>query len=417
MQTYFLFLFYLVAGTLLLHAILRRKHFPFRIYHTIALVCFKLFLGGLYGYIFLHKYNGDDTWRFFFESREQTDLLLHRPQAFFDELLPGYSLQLAGNKPVTAIFLYIEHFENWFMIKLLGVLNLFSGRNYYIDLMLFDFLTLAGPLLLYKMLYTRYPGKRGMYFLLLFFVPTITFWCSGIRAEAVLLFFSTWAVYQVIRCAENPSFKKLLLIIVAVTGVLLFRAAWVPVFSISLLALYLSLRRSDENPVWFRRLWIAGILLFFLSFLLPAAYRPAAALVQKQRDYFALTGNTRYALDSLDLHPLSFIRVFPQAVANSSFRPYPWEGKGLLQSLSAAESVLLITGIVYFFLSTRRRVRDPLLWFFLFYGVTQIIAAGYLIPFPGALVRYRSIPLLFLLFFLFYRNELVHDKLNFLFAE
>jgi len=218
----------------------------------------------------------------------------------------------------------------------------------------------------------------------------------------------------VIRCAARPSLKRLAIILAGLTGVLLFRATWVPLLATALFALYQSLREPAGKPILFRRIWIGGILLFFLSFLLPEAWRPAKQLVIKQQAFLALHGNTRYALDSLDLQPLSFIRIFPQAVANSSFRPYPWEGKGLLQSLSAAESVLLVFAIVYFFLSTRRRVRDPLLWFFLFYGVTQVIAAGYLIPFPGAIVRYRSIPVLFVFFFLFFRNDLVHQKLNFL---
>jgi hypothetical protein len=33
----------------------------------------------------------------------------------------------------------------------------------------------------------------------------------------------------------------------------------------------------------------------------------------------------------------------------------------------------------------------------LFYGCTQIILIGYVVPFPGALVRYKSIPEVFLL--------------------
>ncbi len=41
MLAYFLFFFYLVFGTILLHIIIRRKIFPFTIYHTAAIVLFQ----------------------------------------------------------------------------------------------------------------------------------------------------------------------------------------------------------------------------------------------------------------------------------------------------------------------------------------------------------------------------------------
>ena len=42
----------------------------------------------------------------------------------------------------------------------------------------------------------------------------------------------------------------------------------------------------------------------------------------------------------------------------------------------------------------------PLLLLFLFYGLSQIILIGYIVPFPGAIVRYKAIPELFLVVFL-----------------
>src|SRR5438045_3308033 len=49
----------------------------------------KIFLGTLYGYIFLKYYNGDDTWYYFNESLAQSKLLLSQPVTFFKELAPA----------------------------------------------------------------------------------------------------------------------------------------------------------------------------------------------------------------------------------------------------------------------------------------------------------------------------------------
>ena len=97
MLAYFLFFFYLFTGTILLHLIIRRKIFPFTIYHTASIVFFKVFMGCLYGWVFLHFYNGDDTWGFFNESKEETNLLLSHPQQFFYDFWPGRALEATGN--------------------------------------------------------------------------------------------------------------------------------------------------------------------------------------------------------------------------------------------------------------------------------------------------------------------------------
>ena len=87
MLTYFLFFFYLFFGTIVLHFIIRRKIFPFTIYHTASIVLFKVFMGCLYGWLFLHYYGGDDTWNYFNESIDQTHLLLHHPLQFLREFV------------------------------------------------------------------------------------------------------------------------------------------------------------------------------------------------------------------------------------------------------------------------------------------------------------------------------------------
>ena len=45
------------------------------------------------------------------------------------------------------------------MVKGLAFLNLLSGKNYYIDVLLFEFLTIPGPLLLFKLLAREFPLK------------------------------------------------------------------------------------------------------------------------------------------------------------------------------------------------------------------------------------------------------------------
>ena len=414
MLTYFLFIFYLVAGIIALHLIIRRKGIGFSIRHTAAALLFRVFMGCLYGYIFLHYYGGDDTWGYFLESRGETDVLLSHPLRFIREFLPRHSLQSAQYQVWPAVVFYVVHFENWFMVKLLAVLNLLSGKNYYIDLLWFDLLTITGPLLFYKMLVRRFPSRAGMYYLLVFFIPSVTFWFSGIRAEALIFLFMVVAIYNGKRYAQNPGIKQAAGLFLGLTGFLFFRMQFLVIFLPALIAYMLSVKNKQSAPVYFNRIYLVVLLLISGSLFLPPAYQLSRPLIRAQQSFSALHGNTRYALDSLQPGPISPIKVLPQALANSTFRPYPWEGKGLLQSLSSIENIFLFGGFLFFILSfpKKHKVTDPLLWLFLYYGLTQLLGIGYTVPFPGAIVRYRCIPFLFLFIFFFSANDLLQQKIT-----
>jgi hypothetical protein len=416
MLAYFLFFFYLFSGTILLHFIIRRKKFPFTIYHTASILFFKVFLGCLYGYIFLHFYKGDDTWGYFTESKEATTLLLKHPGKFFQECWPAYSLQKTDHDVWKAVLYYIKHFETWFFVKGLAILNLLSGKNYYIDVLWFEFLTIPGSLLLFSLLARLFPLKTGMNFLLIFFLPSIVFWCSGIRAEAIILLGIVLILYNGEAYARKPGIGNVMGILTGFGLLLLFRyqflVALVPLF----FAYLISMRKNESRPTLFVRIFGVACLIFGASLFFPPRYQLSLPIQRAQANFFQLDGNTRYALDSLKPGPVSFIKILPQAIANAILRPYPWEGKNTMQSVSSVEVIFLIAGIFYFLLSPGRKqqISHPLYWFFIFYGISQLLIIGYVVPFPGAIVRYRSIPLLLLFLFLYAGNPLLQQKIRYM---
>ena len=415
MLTYFLFFIYLVSGTILLHIIIRQKIFPFTIYHTTAIIFFKVFMGCLYGWVFLHYYSGDDTWNYFNESKEETNLLMQHPLRFFHPFSPSYALRLKGFHGWDAFVFYINDFERLFIIKGLAILNLLTGKSYYTDVLLFEFLIIGGPLLLFKLLAREFPGRIGMYFLLVFFIPSVIFWCSGIRAEGLLLLFMVLMIYNGQAYARKAGIWSALGCIAGFLGLLLIRYQFLLVFLPAFLAYWVSLKNQKTSPKYFNRIYLILILIFSFSLFLPPAQQLSRPLRLAQEKFFLLKGNTHYKLDSLEPGPMSFIRILPQAAANTVFRPYPWEGKNLLQSISSIEVIFLIAGLFFYIVSPNRKqqVSHPLYWLFLFYSITQFIAIGYVVPFPGAIVRYRSIAFLFLVLFLYAGNPLLQQKLRY----
>jgi hypothetical protein len=415
MLPYFLFFIYLFSGTILLHIIIRRKIFPFTIYHTVAIVFFKIFMGCLYGWVFFHFYKGDDTWNYFSESKEETSLLMQHPLQFFQPFWPSYSLGLTQGNGWQALAFYINHFERWFFIKGMAVLNLLSGKNYYINVIWFEFLVIPGPLLLFKLLAREFPLRSGMYFLLVFFIPSVIFWCSGIRAEALILLFMVLMIYNGQAYARKAGTRPALGWLAGFTGLLLIRYQYLAIFLPAFIAYMISIRKKEFTPRFFNRIYLTCLLIFMGSLFFPPAQQFSRPIQQSQESFFRLKGNTRYSLDSLKPGPVSFLKILPQALSNSILRPYPWEGKNLLQSVSSVEVLFLITGLFYFLVSPRRRqqISHPLYWLFLYYGISQLIAIGYTVPFPGAIVRYRSIAFLFLILLLYAGNPLLQQKLRY----
>lgn len=406
MPSYLLFLIYLIFGIVLLHWIVRKNHFPFSPYHTAALFTFKVFAGCLYGYIFLHYYGGDDTWTFVIDSRKQTILLNSHPGQYINEFLPGFSLGKTHHDLWAACLYYVDHFEDWFMVKLFGVLNLTGRGNYYIDVLWFELLVVAGPLLLFRLMKTASPGKTGIFFLLIFFMPSISFWCSGIRAEGLILLFIAIAIYYGRLFALDPGWRSGIAVFFGLLGLLLFRVQYLVFLLPALLAYMASVKYKRARPIYFNLVYLVLIVVFSVSLLLPQPYQLSRPLIHAQQGFFVLHGNTRYDLDSLKPGLLSPFSLLPQALTNAAFRPFPWEAKGSLQIFSSMESLFLIFGLCVFFFNRKKKngIRDPLYWLLLYYGVSQLIAIGYIVPFPGAIVRYRSIPLLFILLFLFSCN-------------
>ena len=142
-------------------------------------------------------------------------------------------------------------------------------------------------------------------------------------------------------------------------------------------------------------------LLFFGSILISPTTNGPAMVATRQHEYLALKGNTRFELDSLHADVGSYLAVLPQAARNTFLRPYIWEASGMLQLVTAA-------GILFFWLlvvvALVRKEKpwysffsNPLFVFLVIFPACYYLFIGFTVPFPGAIVRYKSIPELMLL--------------------
>ena len=392
--------FFFVVFLFLLHRMTRNKTVSLSAVEiTLAFGC-KVLMGCLYGYIFLHYFGGDDTWVFHAESLAEYEELFNNPSLFFHDFLPGPFFSQADSF-VQGIGLYAQNLEKQLSFKSLAIFNIFSRGDYYINVVFFSFFGFWGHYFLFALLAKEFPQKRKVLLFVIFFFPPVVFWLSGIRGDSWIFFFTTLLLLYFNRWLQQRKLSALFVSLLALTGIFIFRNMLALLFLPALVAWWLAVRGYLKPAIAFLVTYGIACTVFFGSVLLSPEKNLPAIVVKRQQQFFALQGNTRFRLDSLQTNMGSFVKVTPQAFQNTFLRPFPWEAKGIFQVVSSLD-ILFFWALFLLFLWRREKrlqdyIRNPLILCFLFFGISSFFFIGFSIPFPGAIVRYKIVAELLLL--------------------
>jgi len=354
---------------------------------------FKVLMGCLYGYIFLQYYQGSDTWTLHADSIKETQLLMDDPHRFF------WEFTIIGNGLLNNTGHSLDKLEYYLQTKTIGIINLISQGNYYINVVFWNFLVFWGHYWLFMLLAKEFPSKRKIHFILVFLFPPAVFWLSGIRSDGLLFLSITLLLFHFHRWLSSHRFSSFLLTVVGLTGTLVVRPSIAALLIPACLSWWISIRFSIRPVLAFLTTYVLAALVFFGSTLLPS-YNIPAVVVQKQHEFMKLKGST-LPLDTLEPGFKSFVTIFPQAAANTLLRPYPWEAKGVLQAMTVLEILIFWIAVVHLLFNHhpdwKKILLKPMLLAFVFFSLSLYFFIGYTVPFPGAIVRYKIIPELLLL--------------------
>jgi hypothetical protein len=362
----------------------------------------KILLGLLYGYIYLNYYQGDDTWKHHQASISETTLLRKNPKQFFiNEYTPVHALS-EGTTTREVVTLYLNDLQYAIFIKSFAIVNLVTGGNYYLNMSLFNVLVFFGHWWLFACFVKRFPEKRRWFFLASFFYLPAVFWLSGLRIDGLLFFFATLFVFTML---YGTRFRKWILLPVSFAGAFICRPEFavliVPACVAYLLVDRYRSRALTSRPIKiYTLIYICAFALFFSSPWWMGGDGLPGIVAHKQSEFLELSG-TRFKLEPLTDQTVSYFRVLPQAFANTFLRPAPWESEGLLQWAASAEVILLWLMILYIFAFRRddawkTRLADPFVLFIFFFSISVYLCIGALVPFPGAITRYKAIALIML---------------------
>jgi hypothetical protein len=358
----------------------------------------KVIAGIFYGWMG-HFYGGFaqmlDTWNFHHNSLLEYHLLLDKP----NEYLTNLFYDPYNKEGVDSFFgsknSYWNDLKSNVFIKVLSVFNIFSFGHYYVNVIFYAFITLFGPMAIYRVMADVFPSQKDTVLLATFFVPSFFYWTSGIHKEGLIFVGIALIVYHIyFGIKENQlGVKRWLGIMLGMLILLLLRNFVLVVIIPAIIAWVLANRWHKFKLACFAAVYLFCSIAFFTLRYIDSRFDFPHAVVSKQQAFIKTVGNSSIPIKELEPTALSFLKNIPQAITLSALRPYPSDVHHLLSLAAAIETdlMLLLFLLFIFFRKPNITQSKKVLYFCTFFSVSLLLAIGFSVNNLGAIVRYRSI--------------------------
>lgn len=368
----------------------------------IIIFLLKVMAGIFYGWIGV--YYGQmaqmvDTWAYHYESIKEYHLLKSDPAEFFASLFRnpyegGYTNFLISKNS------WWNDLKANFLIKIMGLFNLFSFGHYYINLIFYSFITMFGPVAIYRVMQDVFPKKRLAVLLATFLVPSFIYWTSGLHKDGLIFLGFALVAYHLYFGLKEKCFPfyRIALILLGFVLVLILRNFFILALVPAVLAWILASRLPYKPVLVYLAVYLITAVVFFAAKYIHPQFDLAEAVVLKQKEFLNLGGGSAIAVNELKPSVASFIMNAPQSFIISTIRPFPSDVHHLLSLAAAVEiNALILFFVVFLFWRKNGTTLTPFLLFCLFFSFSLLMMIGYSVNVLGAIVRYRSFVFPFLI--------------------
>lgn len=367
------------------------------------------------GLIYQFYYGNGDTFNYFAESK-----VIYG--AFGDNFSVGLSLLGSNDGTYSgAISRYASQMHwfgsptEYFVIKVGAICGLFCFCSYTVIGLMFAIISFSGIWCLYVTFLRIAPGCYKELAFAVFFLPSVFFWGSGLMKDSLCIGAIGWTFYGfyraliIRRTVLKSAFVGLLGVYVLSSVKVYILLSFLPP------ALLWAFNEYNQN---IKSAVVRNLLRpFFLALGLAAGYLGATNLTAGDDKYdvdkigertkinqeflYGLTKDqgSAYNIGSFDGSLGSMVKVAPQAVIVTLFRPFLWEARNPIMMLSALEALMLLwltarllwsRGIIGAF---KQIASQPVLTFCFLFSIIFAIGVGTNSGNFGTLVRYK-IPLM-----------------------
>jgi hypothetical protein len=334
-----------------------------------------------------------DTWAYHVESLQEYKILISHPIDFFTSLFHN-SYEGGYTNFLTSHNSWWNDVKANFLIKIMALFDLFSFGNYYVNVIFYSFLSLFGPMAIYKVMKDIFPAKKIPLLIGTFLVPSFLYWTSGLHKEGLIFVGLSLMIYHFYFGFKENRFpiQRILLILLGFSLVIILRNFLVLPLLPPLISWILCYKMKIKPAIIFTVVSALVITLFFtVKYIIPTLDPPQSVVV-KRYEFIALKGHSSVPVHDLKPTFTSFLLNAPEAFSLAVLRPYPSDVRHLLSLAAAIEiSLILLFFLIFLFRRKNGISFSPFLLFCLFFSFGVLFMIGYSVNNIGAIVRYRCI--------------------------
>ncbi|MBI1768778.1 MAG: hypothetical protein HYR67_10420 [Bacteroidetes bacterium] len=365
------------------------------------------------GLIYQFYYTGGDTFNYHTNgSRILWEAFVQSPYIGF-KLFFG-DQNVAGGYAFVSKMPFFTDPSSFAVIQLAAFFDLFTFSSYSGTAILFAVLGFIGSWMMFQTFYDLYPHLHKWLAWSIFFIPSVLFWGSGILKDTITFACVGITLYCTYALFIKKRFKVVTIVLILASTLLLYKIkiyillTFVPAMILWVFFENLSKIRNRITRVFAAPLVIlvAGSLAVFAAlkagednpkYALNKLAETAQVTAYDIRYWTGRAGGSGYSLGELDGTFNSMVKLAPQAIVVSLFRPFIWEVNNPLMFISAIEAFLFLFFLIivmmrsnFFFL---KALSNPTVVFCLGFSLIFAFAVGVSTYNFGTLVRYK-IPML-----------------------
>jgi hypothetical protein len=353
----------------------------------------------LYGEIHLHNYGECDTFRMFKSGNIIFNSLSEDPRIYFRLTFGANGVQPPdyAKQTVDELF-YWPNTPSYTLVRFHALARLVSFGIYQVHAVIFAFLTFIALLALYRMFRQLFPNKRKMIFLAVFLIPSTVYYGSGLHKEGLVVIAMSLILFNLYKLTGHkkilPAFLALFsgAILLYLVREFYFAALIAPMLAYLIIQKWPG-RLLLKYATVFLLFWMA----LFMAYKIIPGFNLSKAMADKQSEFRVLKGNSNVDLPVMEPEIISILKILPKSFQNTFLRPGPGEMKNMGLFLYGMENyaVLLFLLLTLVFMD-KNAFRKPMPLFLIIFAVSATLVIGTIVPNLGAISRYKSPAVLFL---------------------
>jgi len=424
----YLFVIYLSA---ILYVQKKRKTNDIYRYFIPAL-SLKIVGGMVYALYHVYVYKGGDTFVFFNAAKDLANYISVFEPSTLGAYIGEFDIEKHNFSPSYSYILNGK--DVLFMVRMTSIFYLLGLGSYFVSTLIFSVLSFSGLWFAFITFSRLYPKLAKEFFIVMFTIPTMLLWSSGILKDSIAISAIGWLIYGFanIFIFKEKLIQSFFYLIISTYLIFMLKSYLIYLLYPSFFIWVQSNIKSNIKSNFIRNLITPILLISFvgaLVFILTSMSSLAGKYslnnwqntLQGFHSWHGHLAETRnqsgYSLGEMDYTVLGVLQKFPSAINVTFFRPYIWEVRNIATLLGAIEAIglLIFTSIVLFkvkFSAFKLIRKNKELIFLLSFAIPFAFIVGLSSYNFGALSRYKIPAELFYLMALviLYRTPLRTSK-------